>query len=128
MFRFTEKAKAITLELGAHMHRHILPQALSYSPLEEDRVVSLQRAGKYQSLPGDRHKGKNAELRGLSWHLSGPLTPGDAFDAGRADARRRLRSSPLAASHHSCGLTPLLAGAMAGRERAAPHATSRHGR
>src|SRR5215510_3625211 len=56
-----------------------------------------------RGLPGDRHKGKNAEMRGLSWPLSGPLTPGDAFDAGRADARCRLRSSPLAASHHACG-------------------------
>src|SRR2546425_283347 len=35
-----------------------------------------------RGLPGDRHKGKNAEMRGRSWHLSGPLTPGDAFDAG----------------------------------------------
>ena len=46
-------------------------------------------------------------MRGLSWPHRGPLTPGDAFDAGRADARRRLESSPLAASHHSCGLTPV---------------------
>src|SRR5205823_11952570 len=35
-----------------------------------------------RGLPGDRHKGKNAEMRGRSWHLRGPLTPGDAFDAG----------------------------------------------
>jgi hypothetical protein len=35
-----------------------------------------------RGLPGDRHKGKNAEMRGRSWPLRGPLTPGDAFDAG----------------------------------------------
>src|SRR5499427_9425350 len=29
-------------------------------------------------------------MRGLSWHPSGPLTPGDALEAGRVDAPRLL--------------------------------------
>src|SRR5499427_10341694 len=29
-------------------------------------------------------------MRRLSWHPSGPLTPGDALEAGRVDAHRRL--------------------------------------
>jgi hypothetical protein len=37
--------------------------------------------------PLDRHKDKKAWTRGRSWPPSGPLTPGDALDAGRVDAR-----------------------------------------
>jgi len=50
-------------------------------------------------LPTDRHQGKKAWMRRRSWHLSGPLTPGDALKAGRADARRPLRPSYRVASH-----------------------------
>src|SRR5216683_1734480 len=39
-------------------------------------------------------------MRGLSWHPSGPLIPGDALDAGHANARRLLRPPTLTASHH----------------------------
>src|SRR5215831_18582965 len=67
-------------------------------------------------------------MRGLSWPPSGPLPPGDGLDAGHADTRRLLKPPPLTAAHHRGVLTPLLAGATAGRERAAPHAASRHGR
>src|SRR5712691_6514664 len=66
-------------------------------------------------------------MRGLSWHHSGPLPPGDALDAGHTDARRHLRLSSLAASHHYGWLTPLLAAATAARETAAPRVGSRHG-
>src|SRR6266567_7028496 len=38
-------------------------------------------------------------MRGLSWHPSGPLTPVDALEAGRADARRLRRPPHLATSH-----------------------------
>src|SRR2546429_468202 len=58
-------------------------------------------------------------MRGLSWPPSGPLTPGDALEAGRVDARRWFRPPPLAASHHPGLLTPLLAAATAARGRAA---------
>jgi hypothetical protein len=64
----------------------------------------------------DHHSGKKAETRGLSWHPSGPLTLGDALEAGRADARRLLRPPPLAASHHYGLLTPPLAVATVARE------------
>ena len=64
----------------------------------------------------DHHSGKKAETRGLSWHPSGPLTLGDALEAGRADARRLLRPPPLAASHHYGLLTPRLAVATVARE------------
>src|SRR5207253_3302923 len=47
----------------------------------------------------DCHKGKKAWPRGLSWPPSGPLTPSDALDAGRVDARRPVRSPSRAASH-----------------------------
>src|SRR6266481_3672530 len=35
--------------------------------------------------PVDRQRIKKAYTRGLSWHPSGPFTPGDALKAGRAD-------------------------------------------
>src|SRR6266571_9245014 len=54
----------------------------------------------------DRQKTKKVYPRGSSWPPSGPPTPGDALDAGRADARRLLRSPPLAASHHPAGSHP----------------------
>ena len=59
----------------------------------------------------NRQKDKKVYTSGLSWPPSGPLPPGDALDAGRVDARRRLRPPPLAASHHSacshsCWLRP----------------------
>src|SRR5712691_5772846 len=59
----------------------------------------------------NRQKDKKVYARGLSWHPSGPLPPGDALAAGRVDARRLLRPPPLAASHHSacshpCWLRP----------------------
>ena len=52
-------------------------------------------------------------MRGLSWPPSSPLTPGDALEASRVDARRLLKSPPLAVSHHSL-LTPPLAVARVG--------------
>src|SRR6516162_467681 len=64
-----------------------------------------------RGLPDDHHKGKKAYPRGPSGPPSGPLTPGDVLDVSHADARHRLRSPPLAASYHSCGLTPPLAAA-----------------
>jgi hypothetical protein len=78
-------------------------------------------------LPADRYRIKKVYPRGLSWPPSGPLSPGDALDAGRADARRRLRPASLAASHHHGWLTPPLVVATAAPERAAPHVASRHG-
>src|SRR5262249_124943 len=57
-------------------------------------------------LPTDRHQGKKAWMRRRSWHLSGPLTPGAALKAGRADARRPLRPSYRVASHPPICLHP----------------------
>jgi hypothetical protein len=76
----------------------------------------------------DCYKNKKAWTRGLAWLPSGPLPPGDAFDAGHVTARRLLRPPPRAASSHRGLFTPLRAVATAGRERAAPHAASRPGR
>jgi hypothetical protein len=59
-----------------------------------------------RGLPGDHHKGKKAWARGLSGPPSGPLTPGDDLDAGRADTRHPLRPPPLTASHHRLAHTP----------------------
>jgi len=56
--------------------------------------------------PVDRQRVKKSYKRGLSWPPSGPLTPGDALDAGRVDARRLLRPPPLAVSHHPAGSHP----------------------
>src|SRR6266571_4326639 len=67
-------------------------------------------------------------MRGLSRPPSGHLSPVDALDAGRADARRLLRPPPLTASHHHGVLTPLRAAATAARGTGAPRAASRHGR
>jgi hypothetical protein len=44
-------------------------------------------------------------MRGLSRHPSGPLPSVDILEAGRVDARRLLRPSPLAASPHHGVLT-----------------------
>ena len=49
--------------------------------------------------PGDRHKDPKAETRGAARPPSGPLSPGDALDTDRADACRRRRLPPRAASH-----------------------------
>src|SRR5262249_16011956 len=56
------------------------------------------------------------------------LTPGDGLDAGHADTHRPPRPPPLTAAHYRDLLTPQLAVATAGRERAASHAASRYGR
>src|SRR2546421_8712007 len=45
-------------------------------------------------------------MRGLSWSPSGPLIPGDALDAGRADARRLLRPPPSAPPSTRLAHTP----------------------
>src|SRR5215831_17943980 len=37
--------------------------------------------------PVDRYRDKKVWTRGLSWHPSGPRTPGDDLDANRADTR-----------------------------------------
>src|SRR5215470_14061992 len=79
---------------------------------------------KTRGLPGDCHKGKKVYTRGLSWPPSGPLTPGDAFDPGRADVRRLLRPPHRAASHHHSLLTPLLAAATVAPDTATPRARS----
>src|SRR5712691_3047312 len=60
-----------------------------------------------QAHPSTVTGGKKAYRRGLSWHPSGPLSPGEALDAGHTDTRRHLRLSSLAASHpprlvHTC--------------------------
>jgi len=81
-----------------------------------------------RGLPCDRHRSQKVPSIGPSWPLSSPHPPGDALAAGCADARRLLRPASLTASHHRGVLTPLLAVATAARERAAPHAASRHGR
>src|SRR5713101_7671330 len=76
--------------------------------------------------PVDRHRGKKASTRGLSGPPSGPVTPGDALKAGRADTPtpRQLtatrRSLPCALF-----LTPALVVATAARGTAAPRAASR---
>src|SRR2546428_7975100 len=70
--------------------------------------------------PVDCHRDKKVYKRGLSWPPSSPLTPGDALEASRVDARRLLRSPRLAASHHHGVLTPPRVVATAARDTAAP--------
>jgi len=62
--------------------------------------AALLFRGNTMGSPADRHRGTKAETRGLSWHPSGPLTPVDALDAGRADAPRLRRPPPRPAAHH----------------------------
>ena len=57
-------------------------------------------------FPCDRYRDKKLWTRGLLWHPSGPLPPGDGRDSSRADTRRPLRPPPLTASHHRGMLTP----------------------
>jgi hypothetical protein len=80
------------------------------------------------NLPGSpvtHRRGKKACERGLSWPPSGPLSPGEAVEASRVDAPRRLRPPPLAASHHPGWLTTPRAAATAVPETAAPRVASR---
>src|SRR5438552_2351032 len=69
--------------------------------------------------PVGHHRVKKFYTRGLSWHPSGPFTPGAALKAGRADTpiphqlTATRRSLPCALF-----LTPALAAATAARERA----------
>jgi hypothetical protein len=78
--------------------------------------------------PVGRYRSKKASTSELSWLPSGPLSPGDALDAGRPDTRHRLRSPLFAVAYHRFLLTGPLAGATAARERAAPRAGATHGR
>src|SRR5713226_3412609 len=78
--------------------------------------------------PTDRHRDKKVYKRGLSWPPSGPLSPGDALDAGRVGTRRHLRPPPVAVSHHHGWLTPPLAAATVAPETATPPAASRRDR
>ena len=79
--------------------------------------------------PVDRQRVKKFYTRGLSWHPSGPFTPGDALKTSRADilTPRQLTATRRSLSCSLC-LTPALAVATAARGRATPRAASRHGR
>ena len=78
--------------------------------------------------PVDRQRVKKFYKRGLSWHPSGPFTPGDALKTSRADTPtpRQLTATRRSLS---CALflTPPRVVATAARERAAPRVGSRHG-
>src|SRR5262249_41940453 len=78
--------------------------------------------------PIDYYRTKKVYIRRLSWPHDGSLNRDDTLEVSRADARRLLRLPPRAAFHHHGVLTPLRAGATAGRETAAPRAASRHDR
>src|SRR6266702_7339661 len=109
-------------KLNSAIERGTKPDALGW-PCTGTRRINLPGS------PTDRRKDKKIYTRGLSWHHSGPLSPGEALDAGHADtpiphqltATRRSLSCALF-------LTPLLAAATAARGRAAPRAGSTHGR
>src|SRR5712671_6352316 len=79
--------------------------------------------------PVDCQRDKKFYKRGLSWHPSGPLSPGDALDAGHADTPTPHQLTAIRRSL-SCSLflTPLLAAATAARGRVALRAGSTHGR
>ena len=81
-------------------------QATMVSPTQERAILGYLATTRYpargscpssvrvntRGLPGDRHRIKKAWTSGSSWPPSGPLSPRDALDAGRVDARRLLRS------------------------------------
>ena len=79
--------------------------------------------------PVDRQRVKKFYTRGLSWHPSGPFTPGDALKTSRADTPtpRQLTATRRSLSC-SLFLTPALVVATAAHGRAAPRAASRHDR
>ena len=56
--------------------------------------------------PVDSHRGKKAWTRGLSWHPSRLLTPGDALEVSRVDAPRQLRPPPWLLPTTTAGLHP----------------------
>src|SRR5215510_3608376 len=64
------------------------------------------RCGSIPRLTYRLLQGKKTYTRGPAWASRSPLTPGDALDIGRGDARYLLRPLPPAASHHSAGLPP----------------------
>ncbi len=79
--------------------------------------------------PTDRHRGKKSYKRGLSWHPSGPFTPGDALKTSRAvtPTPRQLTATRRSLS---CALflTPPRVVATAAPGRAAPRGASTRGR
>src|SRR2546427_3320389 len=88
----------------------------------------MSPADKYHRLTRRLSQGqKSLDERALMASQSSPLSPSDALDAGHADARRHLRLSSLAASHHHGGLTAPRAAATAAPDSPAPRVSSRHG-
>src|SRR5712664_1270137 len=78
--------------------------------------------------PVDHHRVKKSYTRGLSWHPSGPFTPGDALKTSRADTPtpRQLTATRRSLSY-ALFLTPPRVVATAAHGRAAPRGASTHG-
>jgi hypothetical protein len=77
--------------------------SVRFRPSENEGLCTCPLRINTTGSPIDCHKSKKASMSGLSWPLSGPLTPGHALEACRVDTRRHLRSPHRTASH------PLLA-------------------
>src|SRR5262249_22330818 len=71
----------------------------------------------------DHHRNKKAYTRALSWHPSGPLTPGDSLNTGRVDTQRPLRSPPLTLSTTTASSHPYWLGPW--RDAKEQHLTQR---
>jgi hypothetical protein len=99
--------RLLMLALGPDVFRALLEDFWSRTPphqfagTEADGSCSSRVLVNTRGLPGDRQKDKKFYMRRSSWPPRGPLLPGDALDAGRADARCLLRLPPRAASHPS---------------------------
>ena len=85
-------------EVSTSDHHVDLSRFVVYGASHERRVVYLIPAEKYHRLTCRlSHKGNKAEQRRLSGHHNGSLSPRDALDAGRTNARGLFRRPPLAA-------------------------------
>ena len=90
-------------------------------------VVYLAAADKYPRPTRRQSRGKKAWTRGLSWHPSRLLTPGDALEVSRVDAPRQLRPPPWLLPPPRLAYTPTGWGHGGTRNRSTSR-RHRHGR
>src|SRR5262245_30748254 len=76
---------------------HVWTTSTCYKPREIERISQAHLS----TVTG----AKRPRRERISWLPSGPLSPGDALDAGRPDTRHLLRSPPCAVSYHHALLT-----------------------
>ena len=85
--------------LGRHVHRALLHSPLRDLPPYHTsnclRSCTWLLRVNISGSSVDHNRNKKVYPRELSWHPSGPLSPGATLDAGHSNARRLLRLPPV---------------------------------